>query len=488
MLEQRAPAMGALSGRLAMPVLALPLIAQDTLVGAMLVGQQDGKSFNERRIELLTGLANQTALVIDVVNANLAQQEEAWVTAALLQVARAVTESGDLDTIVDTVVRLTPLLVGVESCAVFVREGSDTTLRASQSYGLSEKAQARFMRDELPMAAWREWFLEYERTGKLPQRNTIPESIAARLEMKHGTALPLVTSTDLVGVMVVGVPTARQMPEGRALSILEGIAQQTALAVNIARLSREAMARQRLEQELTLAREIQTSFLPKEMPRVPGWGVSSAWQAARQVGGDFYDFIALPGGRYGLVIADVADKGVPAALFMALSRTLMRAVAFTGRAPADALSRVNELILSDARSNLFVTMFYLVWNPNTGECIYANAGHNPPLLARADGTLLELVSRGIALGVIEHIAPEANKVTLEPGDVLMMYTDGLPDALNAENAEFSMPHLREVFVAARMQSAGGIVDSIMNAVREFAGDEPPFDDQTMVVLKRESAR
>jgi serine phosphatase RsbU (regulator of sigma subunit)/putative methionine-R-sulfoxide reductase with GAF domain len=485
MLEQRAPVMGTAGGRLAVPMLALPLIAQDELLGALLAGQKDGLPFSRRRVELLSGLANQAALVIDMVNANLARQEESWVTAALLQVARAVTESADLDEIVMTVVRLTPLLVGVDVCAVFVREGNDTTLRAAQAYGLPPPVQERFNRDEFPIAAWRDWFLEYQRTGRLSNLSPIPEGVVTRLEIAHGAALPLIANAELVGAMVIGVSQDERMPEGRALSILIGIAQQTALAVDNARLSREAMARQRLEHELTLARDIQTSFLPREWPRVQGWGVAADWQAARQVGGDFYDFIPLPGGRYGLVIADVADKGVPAALFMALSRTLMRAVAFTGRAPADALARVNELILSDARSDLFVTLFYATWNPATGELMYANAGHNPPLLVKAEGTMKELQSRGIALGVVEHIAPEAGTATMQSGDVLLLYTDGIIDALNHDDHPFGLQRLMDVLLDARGLSAEGVVNRIMSAVRDYAGDEPPFDDQTLVVIKRE---
>lgn len=485
MLDQHKPVMGKDSGRLSVPMLALPLVAQDQLFGALLVGQHDGAPFTRRRIDLLTGLANQAALVIDVVNANLAQQEESWVTTALLQVARAVTESSDLDAILQTVIRLTPLLVGIDVCAVFIRERSDTTLRASQAYGLGPAVQVRFSRDEFPIAAWREWFLEFERNQGMPILNPVPEAVSQRLGLTVGAALPLIANTELVGAMVIGVNHQSKMPEGRNLSILVGIAQQTALAVDNARLSREAMARQRLDQELTLARDIQTSFLPKESPRVAGWGLAAAWQAARQVGGDFYDFIALRDGRYGLVIADVADKGVPAALFMALTRTLMRAVAFTGRAPADALSRVNELILADSHSDLFVTMFYTVWNPATGELVYANAGHNPPILVRADGSLSELQTHGIALGVIDHIAPEGSVVQLLPGDVLLLYTDGITDALRQDDQEFGLQRLKAVVMASHELPADQMVSGIMDAVRNFAGNEPPFDDQTIVVVKRE---
>ncbi|MGQ9816252.1 MAG: PP2C family protein-serine/threonine phosphatase, partial [Candidatus Roseilinea sp.] len=277
-----------------------------------------------------------------------------------------------------------------------------------------------------------------------------------------------------------------RLPAGRALNILTGIAQQTALAIDNARLYRESLERQRLEQELALAREIQTSFLPREAPSVPGWGLAADWQAARQVGGDFYDFVPLQDGRYGLVIADVADKGVPAALFMALSRTLMRAVAFTGRTPSEALRRVNQFILSDARSDLFVTVFYAVWDPVTGEVTYANAGHNPPLLVRADGQLELLSGRGIALGVVEDIRIEERSILMAPGNVLLLYTDGVTDALNEQDDAFGLDRLGQTLKAVRHLPAQDIVKAIMSAVEQFACCEGAFDDQTILLLKRET--
>lgn len=493
MLASRRPVMGTERGRLAVPVLALPLIAQDQLLGAMLVGQKDGSAIPRRRRELLAGLANQAALVIDAVRANMAQQEESWVTAALLQVARTVSEQADLDDIAASVVRLTPLLVSVDACAIFVRDGSDINLRAAHAYGLSPEAQERFSRDAFPMAAWREWF---ERIDSRPDQpaggataqvlHPAPPVIAERMEVSVCAALPLIARGNPVGALVIGVNDPERLPAGRALNILTGIAQQTALAIENARLYRESLERQRLEQELALAREIQTSFLPREAPRVAGWGLAADWQAARQVGGDFYDFVPLQDGRYGLVIADVADKGVPAALFMALSRTLMRAVAFTGRTPSEALRRVNQLILSDARSDLFVTVFYAIWNPASGDVEYANAGHNPPLLARAGGEVSLLPGRGIALGVIEEIELESHAVQLGPGDVLLLYTDGVTDALNDTDEAFGVERLKGVLASARHLPAGDIIREIMSAVEKFACGEGAFDDETIMALKREA--
>ncbi len=493
MLATRHPVMGAERGRLAVPVLALPLIAQDQLLGAMLVGQKDGGVIPRQRRELLAGLANQAALVIDAVRANLAQQEESWVTAALLQVAQAVSEQADLNDIAASVVRLTPLLVSVDACAIFVRDGNDINLRPARAYGLSPQARERFNHDAFPMDAWREWFqridarLEGRPNGAAGQvLHPAPEIIAEGLELGVCAALPLIAKGDPVGAMVIGVDAPERLPAGRALNILTGIAQQTALAIDNARLYRESLERQRLEQELSLARQIQTSFLPREAPAVPGWGLAADWQAARQVGGDFYDFVPLPDGRYGLVIADVADKGVPAALFMALSRTLMRAVAFTGRTPSEALRRVNQLILSDARSDLFVTVFYAVWNPVNGEVSYANAGHNPPILTRADGTTEMLSGRGIALGVIENISLEARSIVMAPGDTLLLYTDGVTDALNDQDDAFGVHRLCSALAAARHLPARDIVKAIMSAVEQFSCCEGAFDDETIMVLKRET--
>lgn len=491
MIETGAPATDEGTGRLSVPVLALPLNARGDLLGALLVAQRAKLPFSRRRLDLLTGLANQAALVIDAVRANVAQQEEAWVAQALLQVAQALSQTTDVDAVAESVARLVPLLVGVQSCAIFVRDGHDPALRPSSATGLSREAQQHFDLGEFSMSAWREWVLLHEESSERAAMVEAPREITAQLGMRHGLALRLIANGRIVGALVIGVNRADALPRGRSRDILLGISQQTALAVDSARLHRESIATQRLEQELEVARSIQTSFLPKEMPTVSGWTLSAAWQAARQVGGDFYDFIRLPDERWGLVIADVADKGVPAALFMALSRTIMRASAVgasfpRGRPVELALQRANELIMNDARSDLFVTMFYAIWEPATGGVSYASGGHNPPLLLQS-GALLECHARGMALGAIEGVEFESRLLQMGPGDALLLYTDGIVDALNSHGEEYGMPRLREAFTQARHLHAHDIVARIMDEVKAHAGNEPPFDDQTVLVLKRNIA-
>jgi serine phosphatase RsbU (regulator of sigma subunit) len=190
-------------------------------------------------------------------------------------------------------------------------------------------------------------------------------------------------------------------------------------------------------------------------------------------------------GRIGLVVADVADKGVPAALFMALSRTLVRTMAIDGRPPDVAIARANDLILADTRAELFVTLFYAILESGSGDISYVNAGHMPPLLLRAaDGSILELRTNGMALGILPDLEFEARTTHLEVGDTLVLYTDGVIEASDANQQMFGRERLIEVVRAHRSQTAEELARIIDNAVWDFAGEAPQFDDLTLVVAKR----
>jgi sigma-B regulation protein RsbU (phosphoserine phosphatase) len=220
---------------------------------------------------------------------------------------------------------------------------------------------------------------------------------------------------------------------------------------------------------------------------MPGWECAAIYEPARQVGGDFYDFFNLPGNppRQGIVIADVATKGVPAALFMALSRTMIRTTALGGRCPAAALARANELIRQDSRSDLFVSAFYGILDPDTGRLVYANAGHTRPLwLQAATGQVSELEGRGIVLGILPGIGSEEREVQIAPGDLLVLYTDGVTEAADADDRLFGVKRLREIVTSFRSAAAQEVLIAILDAVRSYADRAPAADDLTLVVLKR----
>lgn len=277
------------------------------------------------------------------------------------------------------------------------------------------------------------------------------------------------------------------------LKMLETFASQAAIAIDNAQkytelqeLYRTVREKERMEQELRLAYGIQARLLPQHIPEVPGWEFAAAWQPAREVSGDFYDFIPAPDDQWGLLIADVSDKGVPAALFMAMARGLLWASRADVRSPAQALAQANRHLEANAAPGMFVTACYAILDPATGVVTYANAGHNRPLLARADGTVTELGDGGgdIALGVLVDVDYQERSVTLAPGDALVLYTDGVTDAVNAGDQWFGLERLTDVVTQAQAGGATALTRAIVQTVQEFSAGAAPFDDLTLVVMSR----
>jgi serine phosphatase RsbU (regulator of sigma subunit) len=249
----------------------------------------------------------------------------------------------------------------------------------------------------------------------------------------------------------------------------------------------QALTLEKMTQELEVAGQIQASFLPAELPDVPGWQMAVTLEPAREASGDFYDLIELPNGRFGLVIADVADKGMGAALYMALSRTLIRtyAVEHDG-SPELALAAANRRILADTTTDLFVTVFYAILDTATGVLSYCNAGHNPPYLIQSqNGNKPVLLNRtALPLGITEEASWERAEVELAPGDVLAMYTDGVTEAQDEDEAFFGEERLLKILQANVRRSAEVIEEKVITAVYDFAGEAPQFDDITMMVITR----
>jgi NarL family two-component system response regulator LiaR len=246
---------------------------------------------------------------------------------------------------------------------------------------------------------------------------------------------------------------------------------------------------QKIGKELALAGEIQASFLPDKLPHVTGWQLTATLEPARETSGDFYDFIPLPNGRLGVLVADVADKGMGAALYMALSRTLIRTFAADYAARPDlALSAVNQRILTDTHADLFVTVFYGVLDPISGRLTYCNAGHNPPyLLSSQKGVSVQELGRtGMPLGVFEDTTWQPHTAQLAPGDVLLLYTDGITEAQNRHEVFFGEERLLETAKANLGRSAREMHEALINGVHEFVGIAPQFDDITLMVLARDA--
>ncbi len=243
---------------------------------------------------------------------------------------------------------------------------------------------------------------------------------------------------------------------------------------------------ERSKSELRIASDIQRSFLPEHIPPAAGFDLAAISVPAMEVGGDFYDFIPGQEGKLGMVIADVSGKSVPAALFMALSRTIVRANATHHQSGTEVLQDANDMISADSRSGMFVTLFYGVLDEEARDLVYANAGHPPPLLfRRSEGDFAELEVTGIALGAMGGMEYEERRMSLSSGDVLVLYTDGVTEAINRDVEQYGTKRLCSIVRKAHALPAQTIMESILEDISRFSEGQAQFDDITMIVLKAE---
>jgi phosphoserine phosphatase RsbU/P len=241
---------------------------------------------------------------------------------------------------------------------------------------------------------------------------------------------------------------------------------------------------ERKRQELKIASDIQKSFLPESTPKIEGIELSASNLSALEVGGDFYDFIPITRNQWGLLIADVSGKGIPAALFMALSRTLIHASTMGNSTVANSIVQANKLIFADAKSGSFVTLFYGILDSEQLTFRYINAGHNPPLLLKENANdMVLLKAKGIALGAIENIELQEIEIKLTQGDELVLYTDGVTEAINVKNEQFGQERLIKVITKNRLLSAKDLMNKIQNEVNLFVNNQPQFDDVTLMIIK-----
>ncbi len=304
-------------------------------------------------------------------------------------------------------------------------------------------------------------------------------------EARVAIALPLISHGDLVGLLNLGPRLSGQQYSSEDRSLLNTLSAQVAPALRVAQMVREQQVevrqRERIEQELRTAQLIQRSLLPEEAPALERWHVATYYQPAREVGGDFYDFIAFEDGRLGLVVGDVADKGVPAALVMASTRSMLRAAAQTTDSPGEALARVNDLLYADTLPRMFVTCFYAILDPDNGRLRFANAGQDLPY-RRHGREICELYATGMPLGLMPGTRYDEQEVVLDGDDErILFYSDGLVEAHNPQREMFGFPRLKQLI--ADHADGTSLLERLLNELRSFTGEGwEQEDDVTLVML------
>jgi serine phosphatase RsbU (regulator of sigma subunit) len=322
--------------------------------------------------------------------------------------------------------------------------------------------------------------------------------------------LPLASQGELVGLLILGTHLRGERYSHEELALLDTLAPQVAPALRVALMVQEqkervrererieqeqvrererieqeqARERERIEQELQTARSIQHAFLPRNVPALPGWRFAPYYQPARDVGGDFYDFLPFEDGRLGLVIGDVSGKGIPAALLMATVHTMLRTAVQGMISPGEVLARVNELLAAEIPEGMFVTCFFALLDPESGHLCYANAGHEAPYRQHR-GSAAELWATGMPLGMLPGTCYDEYEITLAPGDSLLFYSDGLVEAHNPGNEMFGFPRLQKV--VSEHSDGVPLIDMLLSELQHFTGEEwEQEDDVTMLTLQRTS--
>jgi serine phosphatase RsbU (regulator of sigma subunit)/GAF domain-containing protein len=463
---------------------AVPLKVEDRILGVLDIRYNPGQNLTPELITLTEMLASQMAIAMLEARNFAQQQEEAWITTVLLEVARHAAQPGDPELALQAVLRLMTLLAGTNWALLLLPIEDGANLRVGPAAGIR-----RSQFDQISEAAFAVQSMDLPRMDSdnlAPIVLPLPEELATILNVEEAMAMVLSDGEILLGVLLLEA----QAITGRRSSLMAGIAHQVSLRLENSRLIDEAATKQSLERELVMARNIQASFLPRSLPSHPNWEVGAMWRVAREVGGDFYDFIPLPEGprgpRWGVVIADVADKGIPAALYMALCRTIIRSVATTRIEPGSTLERANRLLLVDSNAELFVSVFYAIWEPASGSLTFANAGHNPPLLLRPNHQAEVLREHGIVLGVLEDASYETYERTLKPGEMLVLYTDGVTEAMGKDSEMFGLHRLESLVLGLEDWTAQNVAEHIANRVADFLEHGELADDLTTIALRRTS--
>ncbi|HLZ58587.1 MAG TPA: SpoIIE family protein phosphatase [Ktedonosporobacter sp.] len=331
-------------------------------------------------------------------------------------------------------------------------------------------------------------------TSKLEVSNVIEVSqlpLKSRLwsvleEAGYQISLPLISRGELIGLLNLGPRLSGQGYTSQDRTLLSQLSAQVAPALRVAQLVHEQQEQvrehERIEQELRTARLIQHSFLPEALPLLAGWQLNTSYKPAREVGGDFYDFMPFEDGRLGLVLGDATDHGMPAALVMTTTCTMLRTAAQASASPAEVLARVNTLLYGRIPSRMFVTCFYAILDPKSGRLQYANAGQDWPFRYSQEGAS-ELRATGMPLGMMPGTHYEGQEVTLAPGESILLYSDGLVEAHNTAHNMFGLPHLTELIAAYPGNTT--LIDYLLGELKRFTGaDWEQEDDVTLVTLQR----
>ncbi|MBN1542492.1 SpoIIE family protein phosphatase [candidate division KSB1 bacterium] len=461
--------------------LILPINSNGHMSGIIGLGARVGdQKFSTDEIAYLDSLSNiaataiQNALIfkeLETVNRQLDKKVQELGT--LFEIGRELNSTLDEEKIVAMLVYAVMGEMAVQRCMVLLKSQGRLQLMAQRGIPSADAVQIARLAQE--------YLSELEQP--LVAQDAEAEEITRLQALGIALAIPMRIQSQARGVLLIGPKSRRSPFDSDEIDFLFNLANRAMLSLENARLFQEALDKQKIEDELALARDIQQRLLPRDNPQIPGVQIAGLNIPSSQVGGDYYDSIPLENARVACVIADVSGKGVGASLLMSNIQASIHSLITGYNDWAAMIARINNLIYSRTSYDKFITLFFIEIDPRRMQATFVNAGHNPPYLMRSDGTLLPLEEGGLIIGMMPDVVYRSGTIPLQKGDLILMFTDGVTEARNQNGEEFEETGVQNFLLSHRDCSVQEIVDRLLTCVREFAQDGILPDDLTVLGVR-----
>ena len=467
----------------------LPLVVRNQLVGILSLSRKFmNLEYTPADTELLEIIAHHLAIAVynhqllsQLKEVNFELNHKILELETLYDVGIRISSLLKAEELSDEILLRSISLLDANRGALFLIDKKDKTLKLDSSFGIGEE-----LKDKVKIPLGEGLIGEVAAKGEAVRGRGHPQ-LQLPWESDTLLAVPIKMKQQVFGVIFVANKEAKGgniiefTPSDERL--LSSFANQAAVALENARLYKESLEKERMEKELELAATIQRNLLPLKTPEIEGFDISALNTPCRQVGGDYYDFIALNPDHFGIAIADVSGKGTPAALLVSALHGTLHAYSEENYSLPQLMSRIARAIYRSSLAEGFITFFYGILDPKKRTLTSVNAGHNYPILLRADDKIHNLTEGGICLGIMEESTYQQETTTLQKGDILVLYTDGLTEAMNPQEEEFGTERLTEVVYNNRHLPASAIIEAISQQLKSWSRGIPPFDDLTLVLIK-----
>jgi len=472
---------GRLGGISMKSLISVPLIGKGQMIGVIeAINKLDGE-FDETDLDVLIGLANQIAVAIDNAHLYRVVKREALEKHLLYEIGKKLSGSLRLDEVLREILDSLKKAVDFDSAGIYLVDSDTRQIESvlTVGYDPDDEATQNLMIGEGLIGT----VAQEGEAVIVPDVTADRRYIKSRPTTRSEIVAPIKLDDKSIGV--INLESDRfDAFDHHARSLMSAFASQAAISIERARLHEQLIAGQKLVEQLSIAREIQRSFLPGRTPDIPGYDLAGRNVPSFQVGGDYYDFIDIVEGQTGIAIGDVSGKGIAAALIMASFRASLIAEIRNNYSIRTICRKVNNLLCESVRPGSFVTALYGVLDSRNHVLTFSNCGHDQPILLRSDDRVEYLKEGGPLLGVTPNVDYEERPVYLNRGEVVLLYTDGVSEAFNSADEAFGRERLIQVLRDNRRETSQGISEAIFKAVKEYASRRYVFDDLTMIVLKR----